>query len=710
MAKPPPPHRSLRVYTFDPGIATRLDTALINQMVLRIPWEDDLRPGPVGDYLEVIDVDPASNCFYDPVNLNDPYLLAQDGLTPSEGSPRFHQQMAYAVAMTTIANFERALGRRALWAPHVKRDKETREFIRSEPVFRLRVYPHALREQNAYYSPEKKALLFGYFPTSLEDSDEGLPGGLVFTCLSQDVVAHETTHALLDGLHRYFAEPSNPDVFGFHEGFADITALFQHYSHPESLRHEIAKTRGQLRERNLLGEVAHQFGDAAGNHAALRDYIGKYNEETKQWEPREPDRSDYSLATDPHDLGAVLVASLYDAFLSIYEKRTEDLFRIATEGRGVLPKGQIHPDLVNRLAREASSTASHFLQVAIRALDYCPPVDISFAEYLRALVTSDYDVTGDDAPEYRIAVIEAFRRRGIYSHDVRVLGEDILRWQPPEEGELPDFARLIYHLKKPLTRSEASRLPDEFREYDRLQTLEWMTGAPRPVLDLWQDVYRMRTWRWMYGIPQLTDLKKPKKSVDASAPQPVKSYPRPADYAPALGLELGPQAPGSIFRASRFYKKKDGRVPTLEVHSVRVARRRGAGAITRTDLVIEMTQRRRGYFESTKQAAIDSVRDDDKFLDPKSDHWKTKDRPDFIFRGGCTLLIDGETGKARYCIRKDILSSLERKGLEDDGTSRLARQREFALTYLTPSLRETYDSDAGAEAIREPFAMLHRSL
>src|SRR5271165_5142714 len=144
MTKPPPLHRSLRVYTFDPGAATKLDTALINQTVLRVPWEDGLEPGPVGDYLEVIAFDPASDCFYDPVDLNDPYLLAQDGLAPSEGSPQFHQQMAYAVAMTTIANFERALGRRVLWAPHIVRDEETREFISSEPVFRLRIYPHAL--------------------------------------------------------------------------------------------------------------------------------------------------------------------------------------------------------------------------------------------------------------------------------------------------------------------------------------------------------------------------------------------------------------------------------------------------------------------------------------------------------------------------------------------------------------------------------------
>jgi hypothetical protein len=709
MAKSPPPHRSLRVYTFDPGVATKLATTLINQTVLRVPWEDGLQPGPVGDYLEVIDYDPASDCYYDPVDLNDPYLLAQDGLAPSEGSPQFHQQMVYAVAMTMIANFERALGRKVLWAPHIERDKETREFISSEPVFRLRIYPHALREQNAYYSPEKKALLLGYFPTSLADSDEGLPGGLVFTCLSQDVVAHETTHALLDGLHRYFAEPSNPDVFGFHEGFADVTALFHHYSYPEAVRYEISRTRGHLRDRNLLGELGHQFGDAAGNHGALRDYSGKYNEQTEKWERREPRRDDYPLATEPHELGAVLVAALYDAFLSIYEKRTEDLFRIATEGRGVLPEGHIHPDLVNRLADEASDTAAHFLQVAVLALDYCPPVDITFAEYLRALVTSDYDVTDDTAPEYRIAVIEAFRRRGIYSQDVRVLGEDVLRWQPPEDGELPNFAELIRILKADMPSRGFERLPEEWQSYNRLATLEWPTNAPRQVLDVRHEVHRMRTWRWMYGIPEPAD---DKTNRGANAPPVAQDRP-PSESAPALGLELGPKAPGSLYRASRVYRKKVGRVPTLEVHAVRVARRRLQQALTRTDLVIEMTQRRRGYLDPKKQAKIDAVRDDDQFLDPRAEHWKTEDKPDFIFRGGCTLLIDGETGKVRYCIKKDILSSQERKAgakaVVDNGHSRLARQREFAREFFTPSLRATYDPDAGSAAVSEPFAMLHRS-
>src|SRR5262249_25024377 len=123
--KPPPPaHRRLRIFAFDPSLELDLDTAVINQAVVKIPWECDpdtgantLAPGPVGEYVEVIDADPASGCFYAPVDLNDPHVLAQDGLTPSECHPRFHQQMVYAVAMRTIRNFEKALGRLALWSP-----------------------------------------------------------------------------------------------------------------------------------------------------------------------------------------------------------------------------------------------------------------------------------------------------------------------------------------------------------------------------------------------------------------------------------------------------------------------------------------------------------------------------------------------------------------------------------------------------------------
>ena len=153
----------------DPSLAQRLQTSAIQEIVIRVPWErspdGDALVGPVGEYVEVVDVDPASGVFYPPVDLDDPNLLAQDGLRPSESNPQFHQQMVYAVAMTTIGHFERALGRVALWAPRRVRPAEGRpDNVQSQFVRRLRIYPHALRDRNAYYSPDKKALLFGYFP------------------------------------------------------------------------------------------------------------------------------------------------------------------------------------------------------------------------------------------------------------------------------------------------------------------------------------------------------------------------------------------------------------------------------------------------------------------------------------------------------------------------------------------------------------------
>jgi hypothetical protein len=429
-----PPSRRLRGFAIDPSLATRLDTARISEICLEVPWEP-LAPGPRGEYVEVIDVDPGSRCFYEPVNLDDPKLLAQNGLAPSEGTPQFHQQMVYAVASLTIRNFERALGRRVLWRPGPPPSKKPRK---NDSVFvpRLRIYPHALRERNAYYSPNKIALLFGYFNASPNDPGDHQPGGMVFTCLSHDVVAHETTHALLDGMHRRFARATNPDVPAFHEAFADLVALLQHFTFPEVLRDQIAATRGEIRSsQSLLGELAGQFGRTIGGRGALRDAIGKVDDTTGVWTPRKPDPRDYDTVMEPHARGGILVAAVFDAFLSIYERRVADLLRLATGGSGLLRPGAIHPDLVNRLAKEAAKAAGHVLTMCVRALDYCPPVDITFGEYLRAIITADTDLVPDDDLHYRVAFVEAFRRRGLYPRDIRTLSVENLCWRSPDNDE-----------------------------------------------------------------------------------------------------------------------------------------------------------------------------------------------------------------------------------------------------------------------------------
>ena len=130
---------------------------------------------------------------------------------------------------------------------------------------------------------------------------------------------------------------------------------------------------------------------------------------------------------------------MFDAYLAIYRARVSDLIRLATGGSGVIPAGALPPDLVSRLTAEAAKTARHILGICIRALDYCPPVDPTFPDYLRGLITADVDIVNDDDWHYRVAIIEAFRRRGIYPRELRTVSEKSLCW--PNGDELDDRAR-----------------------------------------------------------------------------------------------------------------------------------------------------------------------------------------------------------------------------------------------------------------------------
>src|ERR1044072_4449246 len=333
-AYPTPAMRKLRVYAFDPQASKDLSTAVMNDAVISLPWEEHweepLTPGPCGEYVEVIDHDPVSGLFYAPVDLNDPLLLAQDGLPPSEGRPQFHQQMVYAVAMKTIKLFERALGRAIIWArtrPLEELKKRAREGKGNRPDFekKLRIHPHALREANAYYSPEKTALLFGYFkpPEGSSSGDQW-----VFTCLSQDIVAHETTHAILHGVHRRSIDSTNVDTLAFHEGFADIVALFQHFTMTEVVAHQISTSRGSLRGNSLLTGLARQFGQAIGREGSLRYALEVLEAQRKVEDipyPRAREKARKKLPTlrnvdEPHPRGGFPVTAIFRAFGPLYHR------------------------------------------------------------------------------------------------------------------------------------------------------------------------------------------------------------------------------------------------------------------------------------------------------------------------------------------------------------------------------------------------------
>lgn len=117
--------------------------------------------------------------------------------------------------------------------------------------------------------------------------------------------------------------------------------------------------------------------------------------------------------------------------MSIYQARAARLLRLANPGDGAsCCREDLRPELLDLLTDELTKTAAQVLNMCIRAIDYLPPVDITFGDYLRAILTADYDLVKDDKYNYRLAFIESFRSWGVkLSDNIRNSSEDSLLWQ-----------------------------------------------------------------------------------------------------------------------------------------------------------------------------------------------------------------------------------------------------------------------------------------
>jgi hypothetical protein len=688
-----------------------MDTVDINNIVYKIRWEE-LQPGPVGEYLEIIDYDPTVGKYFKPADLNDQYVLAQDGLDPSESNPLFHQQMVYAVAMNTIQNFEAALGRKVLWASRRVMNEQTFE----EFVQRLRIYPHALKDANAFYSPLKKSLLFGYFSSAPADETLLMPDSLIFTCLSHDIIAHEVTHAILDGMHYYYNEPTNPDVLAFHEAFSDIVALFQHFTFPEVLKHQIAKTRGNLSTQNLLGELAQQFGSAIGSYGSLRDAIGKRDEKTGKWTPIEPDPDDYRTIMEPHERGSILVAAVFEAFLSIYRSRISDLLRIASNGTGILPLGDLHPDLINRLATEASKSARHVLNMSIRALDYCPPVDITFGDFLRAIITADVDLVQEDNLDYRLAFIDAFRRRGIYPEGIRTLSVESLQRKVLNLG-IDDAREREHRQQKANDQShfivqqneEGATASVEF-DNDTQVMLSVINNFLREYAN---DIQYINVRKEIYRITK--DYVRGKWGAAAAQEKEIQGlhsriklkFGGSTDFARLTGLAFigNPQSIG--VRRSNASDTRGYSGPSFQIQNLRLVNRIGPDGNQINHVVFSIVQRSGNVFKNGEW---------DRYFTPETEEGPTEETVNaeevsFQFRGGCTLIFDLDNLKLKYAISKPLLDLelLYQTGAIEVDKKRAKRQHDFQF-FEEGIGRNAYSLYFGGRThgMAEPFSFLHQ--
>jgi hypothetical protein len=418
-----PGTQTLTIIAQDPTVRAADDRILRAQAV--VPAEE-LAAGPWGHRVQVIDYDRTRDLLYPPLSyevtasgtLVDPYADAADEVLL--GDPRFHAQNVFAIAMRTLARFEQALGRRVNWG--------------FGEAHQLKLVPHAFTDANAFYSRADEALLFGCFPSRAA-------GQTVFTCLSHDVVAHEVTHALLDGIRTRFMSPSSPDQAAFHEAFADLVAILSVFSLPGVV--EAVLTRrgrgdpgaarlaishepvGRGRRPGRAGERARGPRNGADMAPAapidehwlidsvllgLAEQMGGEIDSSRV----NALRRSASLVPDTgylqrpeflpaHRRGEVLVAAVLRALVDIWIDRLRGVARGAA---GELDRA--------RVAEEGELIADQLLTMAIRALDYTPPVHLEFGDFLSALLTADAQVRPDDARyRFRDHLRSSFERYGI---------------------------------------------------------------------------------------------------------------------------------------------------------------------------------------------------------------------------------------------------------------------------------------------------------
>jgi len=360
------------IYVQDPMIHTSSGEPWTEPVELA--WELGLADGPTSARVAVVDYDADSGRVQEPARLNWDAdqgwrFLGVQGCPVEEerDSWQFHQVNVWAVVQRVLQFFEnsRVMGRAIPWGFGGNR---------------LIVVPHAGYCQNAFYDRSSKALQFYYCGTADDP---------VYTCLSHDIVAHETGHAILDGIRPYYNEISSIQTSAFHEFVADLTAILTALRNTP-VRHAVAeqaeKAGGKLDASTVINYLAEEFGNkvAAAHGAADRYYLRNAANNRKM----EHLKDNWSA----HDWSEVLTGALFE----ILRKMT-----LAHYTGGDSMKSSLN-DASRRLVR-----------LALRALDYCPPVDVQFADYARAFLHADELAYPEDHFEYRQIARQVFERRGV---------------------------------------------------------------------------------------------------------------------------------------------------------------------------------------------------------------------------------------------------------------------------------------------------------
>lgn len=341
----------------------------VERVDLEEAWFAD---GPATDRVAVVDLDTVSGALYPPARYLPPgrgRALGHYDLPdpPDVSSRQFNQVSAFATVMKTVRLFEErdALGRPVRWA---------------FPARQLIVLPRAGPGENAVYSRERGRLEFYYFRSRID------PREIVHTSLARDIVAHETAHAILDGIAPHLWTALTPQARGLHEAIADLTALLVSIRSNRLRSAVLRRNGGSIAHSSQFSAVGEEFGAARGT-GALRDLKNDL-------------RLSQVPAGDHYRLGEVLSGALYEVLVKMHKER------MAARAAAT------HSTLYSASGYALWTAADHLKRMALRALDYLPPGEVSFADYGRAVLAADLASHPDD-PQEREWIADEFVRREI---------------------------------------------------------------------------------------------------------------------------------------------------------------------------------------------------------------------------------------------------------------------------------------------------------
>ena len=169
--------------------------------------EDHYLDGPVTPRVAVIDLNPNTEALEPGAVFIPPEGRRTLGSYKVDRkriySAHFIQVSVFATVLRTMYMYEEqdTLGRRVAWGFDAPQ---------------LLVVPRAGWWANAYYERRSHSLQFFSFRAG---------GKLIHTSLSRDIVAHETAHALIDGIDPDLYDALDPQSLALHEGVADLTAV-----------------------------------------------------------------------------------------------------------------------------------------------------------------------------------------------------------------------------------------------------------------------------------------------------------------------------------------------------------------------------------------------------------------------------------------------------------------------------------------------------